>query len=67
MPTIDLSEWIKKHTTKDDYVILKLDVEGAEFGILDKMLEDGTFEWIDKYVINSINSKRVTSPLPKLL
>ena len=53
MPTIDLSDWIKKHTTKDDYVIFKLDVEGAEFGILDKMLKDKTFAWIDKYVIRS--------------
>ncbi|XP_072039908.1 uncharacterized protein [Amphiura filiformis] len=49
VPTVDLSDWIKQHTTKDDYVIFKLDVEGAEFGILDKMMWDGTFEWIDKF------------------
>ncbi|XP_077869925.1 uncharacterized protein LOC144362665 [Saccoglossus kowalevskii] len=49
VPTIDLSQWIQKHTLKEDYVILKLDVEGAEYGILKKMLNDDTFAWIDKY------------------
>ena len=48
IPVVDLSQWIQKHTSPDDYVIFKLDVEGAEFDILDKMLKDGTFKWIDK-------------------
>lgn len=38
--TIDFSEWIKQF--KDDYVIVKMDIEGAEFPILEKMLNDGT-------------------------
>ncbi|XP_072042664.1 uncharacterized protein [Amphiura filiformis] len=49
IPTIDLSRWIRENTKKEDYVILKLDVEGAEFDILKKMLEEGTFDWVDKY------------------
>ncbi|XP_072023999.1 uncharacterized protein [Amphiura filiformis] len=49
IPTIDLSLWIQQNTRKDDYVILKLDVEGAEFDILNKMMEDGTFQWIDRF------------------
>ena len=48
IPIIDLSLWIQENTYKDDYVILKLDVEGAEFDILRKMIKDGTFQWIDK-------------------
>ncbi|XP_066283493.1 uncharacterized protein [Branchiostoma lanceolatum] len=47
--TIDLSKWIRENTNQEDYVIFKLDVEGAEFGILKKMLADGTFKWVDKY------------------
>ncbi|CAH1264752.1 Hypp3053 [Branchiostoma lanceolatum] len=46
--TIDLSKWIQQNTKQEDYVIFKLDVEGAEFGILKKMLNDGTFKWVDK-------------------
>ncbi|XP_033100752.1 uncharacterized protein LOC117104164 [Anneissia japonica] len=49
IPVVDLSRWIKENTRKEDYVILKLDVEGAEYKILKKMLEEGTFAWIDKY------------------
>ena len=48
IPTVDLSRWIRENTDKEDYVIFKLDVEGAEYDILKKMLEEGTFEWIDK-------------------
>ncbi|XP_070549562.1 uncharacterized protein [Ptychodera flava] len=49
IPTVDLSQWIQRNVNKEDYVIFKLDVEGAEYGILRKMLKDGTFEWIDKF------------------
>ncbi|XP_078594535.1 uncharacterized protein LOC144872347 [Branchiostoma floridae x Branchiostoma japonicum] len=49
VPTIDLSKWIQENTNQEDYVIFKLDVEGAEFDILKKMLADGTFKWVDKY------------------
>ncbi|KAI8510668.1 hypothetical protein Bbelb_115840 [Branchiostoma belcheri] len=49
VPTVDLSRWIQENTAVEDYVIFKLDVEGAEYDILKKMLEDGTFKWVDKY------------------
>ncbi|XP_078699528.1 uncharacterized protein LOC144926531 [Branchiostoma floridae x Branchiostoma belcheri] len=49
VPTVDLSRWIQENTAVEDYVIFKLDVEGAEYDILKKMLADGTFKWVDKY------------------
>lgn len=36
----DFSEWLKQF--KDDFVVLKIDIEGAEFAVLDKMIKDGT-------------------------
>lgn len=36
----DFSEWLKQF--KDDYVILFIDIEGAEYDVLNKMFEDGT-------------------------
>ncbi|XP_078682182.1 uncharacterized protein LOC144916733 [Branchiostoma floridae x Branchiostoma belcheri] len=48
IPKIDISTWIQQNTDIDDYVILKLDVEGAEYEIIDKMLKEGTFKWVDK-------------------
>lgn len=44
---IDLSKWIKETFSKDDFVILKMDVEGAEKEILKKMIEDDALSLID--------------------
>ena len=44
--TIDLSRWLRQNTSILDYVILKLDVEGAEYAILEKMLRDRTLRRI---------------------
>ena len=40
--TIDLSKWLLENTAESDYVILKLDVEGAEYDVLEKMIRDGS-------------------------
>jgi FkbM family methyltransferase len=49
--TIDLSAWVRKNTTIFDYVILKLDVEGAEYDILEKMIRDRTIRRIKRLFI----------------
>ncbi|KAI8502608.1 hypothetical protein Bbelb_193100 [Branchiostoma belcheri] len=49
VPTVDLSRWIQENTAVEDYVIFKLDVEGAEYDILKKMLADGTFKYYGEY------------------
>ncbi|XP_035682684.1 uncharacterized protein LOC118420087 [Branchiostoma floridae] len=49
VPTVDLSQWIQQNFATNDHIILKLDVEGAEYTILKKMLQDNTFRWIDKF------------------
>lgn len=38
--TFDFSKWIKQF--KDDFVVVKMDIEGAEFKVLEKMIEDET-------------------------
>ncbi|XP_035697374.1 uncharacterized protein LOC118430544 isoform X1 [Branchiostoma floridae] len=47
--TIDFSKWLRENIHEEDYVIFKLDVEGAEYDILQKMVDDGTFHLIDKF------------------
>jgi len=44
---INLSKWIKKHFKPDNYIILKMDIEGAEYEILDRMIKDKTLSYID--------------------
>ena len=48
---IDFSRWIQDSFNKDDEIILKMDAEGMEYDIIPKMFKDGTFEWINKLMI----------------
>ena len=45
---IDFSQWVIKNFSQKDYIILKMDIEGAEFRVIDKMLKDGAMDYIDK-------------------
>jgi len=45
---INLSEFIQNNFSKEDYIILKLDIEGAEYDVLDKLLETNIIEYIDE-------------------
>ncbi|XP_022096709.1 uncharacterized protein LOC110982537 [Acanthaster planci] len=50
IPVIDLSKWIAETFSPEDYIIFKLDVEGAEYDILRNMIDSNVFEeYIDKY------------------
>jgi FkbM family methyltransferase len=61
---IDLSEFISDF--KGSEVYLKLDIEGAEFCVLDKMIKDGTIllvntifiEWHEEMVGGKVNRER---------
>jgi FkbM family methyltransferase len=46
--TIDLSDFILKNFSNSDHIILKLDVEGSEYVVLEKMLESGAIAYINK-------------------
>ena len=45
--SIDFSKWIKDNFSKEDFIVLKMDIEGAEYQVLNKMLKDKTLEFID--------------------
>jgi FkbM family methyltransferase len=51
VPCIDFSNWVKNNCSVDDYIILKMDIEGAEYAVLEKMVDDGTLAYIDKLFI----------------
>ena len=48
IPCIDISSWIQENFNKDDYIILKLDIEGAEYGVFEKLCDDDIVPWFDK-------------------
>jgi FkbM family methyltransferase len=48
VPCVDLSQWIQKNFSEDDHIILKLDIEGSEHEVFDKLCNDGIVGWLDK-------------------
>jgi len=46
-PCLDFSKWIKDNFQKDDNIIIKMNIEGAEYDILEKMVVHGTIDYID--------------------
>lgn len=51
VPSVDISTWIQENFHPDDYIVLKMDIEGAEYSVVRKMLDDDTFKYIDKLYI----------------
>lgn len=44
--SIDISSWILNTFTEDDHIVLKLDIEGAEYDVLEKMIVTGAIKYI---------------------
>lgn len=55
--TIDLSRFITQNFKKQDTIYLKMDIEGAEYHVLEKMFKDGTIDYIDKLFIEFHHTK----------
>jgi FkbM family methyltransferase len=51
VPCIDFSGWIKNNIDITDYVVLKMDIEGAEYDVLDRMVDQGTIDYVDRLYI----------------
>jgi len=49
IPCFDLSTWISETFDENDYLILKLDIEGAEYEVLNKMIKEGTINLINEF------------------
>jgi FkbM family methyltransferase len=48
---MDLGQFIRHNFTPEDNIIVKMDIEGAEYRVLDKMIQDGTLNWINHLAI----------------
>ena len=44
--TIDFSKWVLSTFSSADEIILKMDIEGAEYPVLEKMINSGSFDYI---------------------
>ena len=46
--TVDLSKYIFDNFQKEDYIILKLDIEGTEYDVLPHLIRTGAIHYIDE-------------------
>jgi len=51
VPCIDFSKWLLHNFDGDDEIVLKMDIEGAEYPVLRKMLDDGSINQIDELYV----------------
>ncbi len=46
---IDFHKWLVEHIEQEDYVIVKMDIEGAEYDIVDHIIEKGSIKLINEF------------------
>lgn len=51
VPCIDFSRWLLERFSPNDHIILKLDIEGSEYEVLNKMIVDNSIGLINKLYI----------------
>jgi len=44
---VDLVSWLVKNFSRDDFIVVKMDIEGSEHKVLDKLIEEGAADFID--------------------
>ena len=43
----DVAEWFKNNIQEDDFVALKVDIEGAEYEVLKQLIYSGAIDFVD--------------------
>lgn len=54
---MDFSRWIGETFRPDDRIVVKMDIEGAEYWVLRRMLEDGTIAYVRKLYLETHRRK----------
>lgn len=47
----DFSRWLSERFNSEYFIVLKMDIEGAEFPLLEKMIKDGTDKLINELLV----------------
>ncbi|WP_207477534.1 FkbM family methyltransferase [Arenibaculum pallidiluteum] len=50
VPCVDISRWIVSAFTANDFIVLKMDIEGAEYAVLTKMIFDGSLGMVRELI-----------------
>lgn len=63
VPMIDFGKWIIDNLNIDDYIVVKMDIEGAEYDVLERVIETGAINFFNKLYIEW-HSSMFSDPLP---
>jgi FkbM family methyltransferase len=58
---IDIADWTRKSCRKEDFNVLKLDIEGAEYAVLQRLFDTETIDYYD-VVLCEFHRDRITTP-----
>ena len=61
VPTVDVVRWILQSFTEDDFVVLKMDIEGAEHSVVPALIEAGGAPLVDIFLWECHYAAAVTS------
>ena len=50
---IDFGKWIKDNFSIDDHIIVKMDIEGAEYKVIPSMIKDGSIKYVNKIYLET--------------
>lgn len=45
--TIDFARWLLEHVSFDDYVVIKMDIEGSEYKVLQRLVDTDAIDLVD--------------------
>ena len=48
VPAFDFAQWLKQTVTEQDYVVMKMDVEGTEFHLIPRLFDTGAICLVDE-------------------
>lgn len=57
--SINFSKFLSDNFSSEDFLVVKLDIEGAEYEVLEKLIEDGTLDFINVLYVEWHNHLRV--------
>ena len=57
LPCIDIGKWISQF--KDDFILLKMNIEGAEYQILEHMIKDGSIKYVDELYVQFHDTDKI--------
>lgn len=57
--TIDLSKWIVDNFSKDDYIILKIDIEGSEYKVMKRLFDTGVIQYVNELYLELHSDNKI--------